>query len=131
MRDHLSVLQNLLQRPRAQDIAQGGGGEQTRRVLRILHIRDRHDRIEYAKVDHRVHGDRDRVFGQDFLRCHVECDCAQINGDYAVNAGQNEKQAWAFGAAEQAAAEAKSDGALVLFDDLDTAADRQGKGAQD
>jgi hypothetical protein len=109
MSKRLAILKYLLQRLGTQDVAQCGGGEQTSRVLSVLNIYNRGDRIEYAKVDDGVHSHSDRILGEYFLGWHVERDGSQVDRDQIVYAGQNEEQTRSFGTARHYATEPKYD----------------------
>ncbi len=86
MSERLSVLEDLLQGLRAEYVTQSGGGEQSSRVLSIFHVDHRGDRVEDAKVDDGVHGDRHGVLGQDLLRWHVKRDRSEVDNHQIVYA---------------------------------------------
>ena len=66
-------------------------------------------------VDDGVDGDGDGVLGEDLLGRHVEGDRPEVGDDDLVDAGDDEEEAGAHGAALLDAPESEDDSALVLL----------------
>ena len=91
MRNDFSFLKNFLQGFGAEYVAESGGRQKPRRVLSILHVGHRHDRIKNSKIDNGVDSDGHGVLGEYFLWSHVECDRPQVDYDYVVDARKYKK----------------------------------------
>lgn len=68
LRDALALAEDLVERPLAHYVPEGGLGEQPRRVVGVLHVRDRNGGVGDAVVDHRVHRDRHAVLCQNLRK---------------------------------------------------------------
>jgi len=68
--DVLAVGEDLGEVLGAEDVAEGGLGEQSRRPVSVLDVRDRHGGVVDAVVDDRVDGDRHRVLRQNLHQVH-------------------------------------------------------------
>lgn len=64
-RDRLALAQYLMKRSRSHGVSQGGLGQESRAVMRVLHVRNRDGRVVHTVVNHRVDRHGDAVFRQD------------------------------------------------------------------
>jgi len=76
-RDALPVAQDLVQGLCAKDVPEGGLRQQTRGVMRVLHVSHGHRGVGDPVVDDGVYGDRHGVSRQDLLRRHAQSDCPE------------------------------------------------------
>lgn len=82
MADVLAVRQNLAQVLRAERVAERGGGEQSRRAVGVLDVRDRDGRVGDAVVHDGVDGHSHRVLGEDLQPTrHIKVSRDMMNND--------------------------------------------------
>jgi len=63
--ERIAVGEDVGQVLRAQHVPERRLRQQTRRVVRVLHVGHRYGRVANAVVDHGVHAHRHRILGQD------------------------------------------------------------------
>ena len=81
----------------------------------VLDVADGGHGVVDLVVDDGVDGDGDGVLGEDLLGRHVEGDRPEVGDDDLVDAGDDEEEAGADGAALLDAPESEDDSALVLL----------------
>lgn len=87
-----------------------------------------HDRVEHPIVDDGVHGDCDRVPGENLLGRDVKADCPQVNLLVVINAGEDKKYSRAFCSTISQPSETENNGSFILLYDLLISCRRTGEG---
>lgn len=118
MSKRLAILKHFLKSLRAEYVSKRGGSQKTSRVLSVLDVDHRRDRIENSEVDDSIDCHSHGVFGENLLGRHVERDRAQVHCHQVVDTWQNEKQTWTFRSACHYSTESEYDGSLVFLNDL-------------
>ena len=109
----LSVLVKILG---PEDGPECGLGQQLGAVVSVLHVGHAHRGIADPVVDHRVHGDRHAVLGENLLGDNIEDLGPQVDGGQFVNAGQDEVKTRGPRLAVLDPSQSEDDRPLVLLD---------------
>lgn len=96
--DALSIAEYLVQIVSAQHVAQRGLCQQACTVMSILDVGDTDRCILDSIVDDRIDRNSDRIFGEHFLRRHVEGERSQVDLGVILNTRQYEEDAGSLGA---------------------------------